>query len=668
MEELIKPAIIAPYIISPQTFINTNEFCREAITFAKNGRYTDAPIGTSSYNDYWDEQERRCLEGYTVGGIRVTGEHYGYLNFARIKTTVKEGKKSRKYEGFPRFLDMDYYYFHELEQAMDEGEGIITAKSRQKGFSFKSAWGSAYEYNWHRDSLTIIASFMSDYSEATMGMAINMISFLNKHTDWAKRKLIDTRTHVKAGFKEFIDGIPIDSGFKSEIVSMSFKDNTSKAIGKTARRMLFEEVGKWPGFIDAFQLSKALFYDGEIAIGIPIIQGTGGDMEGGTADFSEMFYNPRAYGLRAYKNVWDDNAVGECGWFVADEWYKSPYIDKEGNSARIIARQANLNRREIVKKSGTKRALDKETTQFPNTPAEAFLRVTGNRFPSADMLARLSKLEADTRISDADFIGELIIDEDGKIEWKLNPKLTPIKTFPLKGDEDTEGCVVIFEHPQTDELEEITHNRYLVGVDPYSQDKSTTESLGSALVYDRLTKRIVAEYTARPETSNEYYEIVRRLILYYNGICLYENQVPGLFQYLEGKNQAYLLMDQPDYIKDIIKDSRVERGKGMHMTQGLKEHGEDLINAWLREPYDTEPDILNLHKIRSIPLLKELIGYNPEGNFDRVISLTCIMYAVQQLRKYRVEETKDTARGILSSDFFNRKIKHKPIIRYRNRF
>lgn len=118
-------------------------------------------------------------------------------------------------------------------------------------------------------------------------------------------------------------------------------------------------------------------------------------------------------------------------------------------------------------------------------------------------------------------------------------------------------------------------------------------------------------------------------------------------------------MDQPAYIKDIIKDSRVERGKGMHMTPGLKEHGEDLINAWLREQYDTEPDVLNLHKIRSIPLLKELIAYNEEDNFDRAIALMLIMYASQQLRKHRLEDTEDATKGILESDFFNRPVRRR---------
>lgn len=661
-----KVAITPSYLTTPITFVNTTLFSEAANAFTlslktkgeRKACYCDAPIGTRIWNEYWDEQDKRCREGFTVGGVRITGEHYAYLNFARIKITVGEGKRARKYEGFPIFLDMDYYYYHELEQAQNDREGMIVAKSRRKGFSYKGAFNVVYDYNWIRNSFSIIAAFMGDYCQATMNMALDMINFINKHTDWAKRKLIDTRTHIRSGFKETINNIQVDSGYQSEIMTMSFKDNPFKSIGKSAGRMLFEEAGKWPGLVDAYILSKPLFSDGEIPIGIPIIYGTGGDMEGGTQDFCEMFYNPKAYGLRTYKNIWDENKVGDCGWFVADEWFKLPYVDNNGNSDLLKARQANNAARDIVRKSGTKRAYDKTVTQHPNTPAEAFLRVTGNRFPGSDLLGRLTRLEADTRITDAEFIGELITTEDGNMEWKLNPKLKPIREFPLKTDDDTEGCIVIFEHPQPDEYNQISYNRYIAGCDPYSQNQSTTDSLGSCLVYDRLTKRIVAEYTARPQTSNEYYENVRRLISYYNSICLYENQVPGLFQYLEGRNQSHLLMDQPDYIKDIIKDSSVQRGKGMHMTVGLKEHGEDLINAWLREPYEADADVLNLHKIRSIPLLKELIAYNEEGNYDRVMSFMMIMYASQQLRKHRLDEAKDNKfHNPLNSTFFNRPIK-----------
>ena len=59
-------------------FINTEEFSPEAKGFLKNKYFTASPKGTFAYREYWDEQTRRCLEGYEVGGIRITGPHYFY--------------------------------------------------------------------------------------------------------------------------------------------------------------------------------------------------------------------------------------------------------------------------------------------------------------------------------------------------------------------------------------------------------------------------------------------------------------------------------------------------------------------------------------------------------------------------------------------------------------
>ena len=66
----------------------------------------------------------------------------------------------------------------------------------------------------------------------------------------------------------------------------------------------------------------------------------------------------------------------------------------------------------------------------------------------------------------------------------------------------------------------------------------------------------------------------------------------------------------------------------MHINGPLKRHGEELIKSWLIESYNDKADsaVLNLHKIRCIPLLKELIAYNNEGNFDRVSCMILAMY------------------------------------------
>ena len=202
---------------------------------------------------------------------------------------------------------------------------------------------------------------------------------------------------------------------------------------------------------------------------------------------------------------------------------------------------------------------------------------------------------------------------------------------------------------------------YLAGTAPYDHDESTTSSLGSTFILNKLTNRIVAEYTGRPETANQYYENVRRLLKFYNAKCLYENERKGLFQYLEHKHETHLLADQPEIIKDVIQHSKVSRQKGMHMSKPLKLYGEELIKMWLLEPYEND-GLLNLHKIRSVALLKELISYNDVGNFDRVMAFMMIVYHIEEVKKITVEKEKKVS-TIYDQSFWNKSLfsrKRKP--------
>ena len=134
-----------------------------------------------------------------------------------------------------------------------------------------------------------------------------------------------------------------------------------------------------------------------------------------------------------------------------------------------------------------------------------------------------------------------------------------------------------------------------------------------------------------------------------------------MFQYLEHKHETYLLADQPEIIKDVIQHSKVARQKGMHMSKPLKIYGEELIKMWLLEPYEND-GLLNLHKIRSVPLLKELIAYNEIGNFDRVMAFMMIVYHIEEVKKIKVEKEK-RINTIYDQPFWNKSLfsrKRKP--------
>ena len=138
------------YTVEYTPLVNTREFTRTAQYFQKHGVYTKAhPVyDRAEYEAFWDEEERRRRFGYSVGGVHITGEHYGFLNFAPILRTknpddttgtLKEKRHARrvgiKQLDFPDFWDGHYQWFTAKRLARNLGRHIIGGKARRKGFS-----------------------------------------------------------------------------------------------------------------------------------------------------------------------------------------------------------------------------------------------------------------------------------------------------------------------------------------------------------------------------------------------------------------------------------------------------------------------------------------------------------------------------------------------------
>ena len=185
--------------------------------------------------------------------------------------------------------------------------------------------------------------------------------------------------------------------------------------------------------------------------------------------------------------------------------------------------------------------------------------------------------------------------------------------------------------------DKIPNERYIISLDNYENDYSETMSLGSMFVLDLWTDRIVAEYTGRPQFSDDLNEIARKLALFYNAKILYENNKRNTFAYFSKMNCLHLLADTPEYLKQrqLVKvQGYGNSAKGVGATTPIKNFGFDLIKDWLLKPVtkivhqegeDVEITVPNLKFIRNRALLKELILFNPDINVDRIMSLVQLM-------------------------------------------
>jgi hypothetical protein len=141
-------------------------FQEAANFFREHGTYTKYPLGTYQFDEFWDNETKRCMEGMTYGNLHIPGTYYFYLNYTQIeRTNPRNGRKQRD---FPMFTDVDLEYFQHLEKARKEQKGVVLVKPRRIGFSYKSAAIIAYEFTFFRDSKCIIGAYQSVLSENTI--------------------------------------------------------------------------------------------------------------------------------------------------------------------------------------------------------------------------------------------------------------------------------------------------------------------------------------------------------------------------------------------------------------------------------------------------------------------------------------------------------------------
>ena len=266
---------------------STDKFRGPAIFFQEHGCYTLAPRGTTDYIQYWDQEAERCINGYVApDGDSITGYHYFYLNYSPIikrtdtKYTDRYGNVRTRRErilDFPDFWDGDYYFFQAVEEAEQQGKHLAVLKARKKGFSFKGSSMLVRNYALIKESKSFAIASEQKFliGDGLLTKAWEIMDFIDKHTEWAKRRLTSTRMERVSGFKikdEF--GRETEQGYKSAITGMTLKNDPERVRGIRGKLVLFEESGKFPNLETAWRVSQPSMEDDDgTAFGLMIAFG-----------------------------------------------------------------------------------------------------------------------------------------------------------------------------------------------------------------------------------------------------------------------------------------------------------------------------------------------------------------------------------------------------------
>lgn len=660
---------------------NTDEFKAVGLEYESTGSYCKFQKDSRAYKDFWIEQRKRSLDGYHIGRDYITGYHYWYLNFCPIKQVIptpdKEGKIVYNEDGSvqgtevvrtPLFWDTDVEYFYYLDEAEKDSKHAVVIKKRRFGASYKGGAMLTRNYYCLPGSRSYAIAAEKDFllKDGVLSKAHDIMSHVDEHTAFAKkREYKNLPLHRRASYRWTTEkGVEIEKGYLSEIIGYTTKNDIQKIRGISGKLILFEEAGKFPNLLTAWNIAKNSMKQGNKTRGMMLAFGTAGTNEGDFGGLSELFTRPKGYHIFPKDNIYSEKATdSQVGLFVPAYLSLDGFYDKDGNSDVEGAKKYLLDeRKKVLEHTKDSLAFKKHCAELPFTVEEATMQIEGSIFPSHDLLGVLARLELDYKVQKYEKTlskGFFEIDQDGKPEFKEDKGARILYNFPTKLEDNKNAPCILYEQPYKDGNGDIPYGLHVAGIDSY--DLETGVSLGSCFIINKVTNRIVAEYTARTSNPDDFYEQVKRMLMYYNARALYENGNKGIFTYFEYHSGLYLLHEEPTLIKEIIKNPGVSRKYGVRMTKEVKRHAEMLTYQWLIKTNDHEKNLKNYHKVRSIGLLKELIAYNQDINCDRVSSIFCLVLQLEEEGRYKpVTEDSDRVQPMMNRGFFGKSMRSKP--------
>lgn len=657
-------------LANPHILEDMDYFRLSAIHYEKYGTFTNLRPNANPNSEYgkWVREERRRIwDGYVreSDGEWVTGYMYWFLNYSPMMLSKireykdKNGKKKKskradRVEALPECWEGIYWRFHCLDQASNGGlynnfgggQHMAELASRGKGKSYSLAsilnhiFVVGENEEAHEKVKGIVTAYQKEYltKDGVLNKFVDMANFCATNTQFPRKRLKNSLQEMTwiMGYKDV--ELDIERGTQNTVLGVSSKDDESKLRGKRAAKILIEEFGTFPRLVDLYNVLLPSVQEGDIVFGQIYMLGTAGDNESDFAGAQEIMYNPKGYNMYALPNVFDKYNQGKP-YFV---FFFPGYVNRKGcyneNGVSDVIKaliEILMNRYRVKYNSTDPNTIIKTIAEVPITPAEAIVKTGVNMFPIADLTERIGQLDANLTEYDDVYVGDLVFNKDGQVEYKPT-SATPIRDFPHK-DNKIEGAIEIYQLPEIDRNTGKPYNdRYILGADPYDDDESNTMSLGSIFVLDLWTDRIVAEYTGRPPFADDYYEICRKLCLFYNGRLNYEYNKKGLFSHFSTRNSLYLLTDVLDFLKEkqMMKDGYGNKSKGTNASPAINAYARSRLRSWLLAPVpimqtidgeEKEVMVPRLFTVRNRALLKELINYNSEGNFDRISAMGMLM-------------------------------------------
>lgn len=517
------------------------------------------------WEQWWEEQEQRCREGWSDGGFSLDPVHYYHLNFKKINMLNEHKKPTIDH---PYFSYEDQEVFNDFRKARNNGKGVLMITGRGFGKSFDVASVCEHEFIFQEAS-EIIVSASTDFfaSELWKKIEIGLSSLpdelkpvlLNQSQKYRENGI--TETNLLTGKKtNFV---------YSRMHKVIYDDDSGRTRGTRPNIHVFEEVGSWTGaakLIDCYNQTEASWWRGKYFTCFPVLIGTGGQMvSGGSEDAKVMFENPESFNLQTFD--WNGEELAK---FIAAYRKFEGFYEYSGKTDEKAAHQFLIERRERKKKNI--KSYQQEVQEFPFEPSEAFM-LTGNSWFDVNILynryaeiRKTPELKHIIQKGDLKFVksGNLIIG----VDWTQND----------------EGPFEILEHPEYVDGK-VINNLYVSGCDSYDavEEEATPQddnkSKGSIFMFKRFYKAghtgriFVAKLTQRTPDAEEFYENTVKLNMYYSALMLYEHTKIGIARhYITNKHHRFLYLKPDLTALGVVKSPKAANRYGVTMPIQVKQH------------------------------------------------------------------------------------------------
>jgi len=597
------------------------------------------PRDSIYYDSWYDEMYEYIMNGYSVGGTRITGDHFWYLNFWPIFGL--NHKTGRKTIINPRFLEFDYEYFHHIETCRNVGKNMGVFKRRQIGMTEKHAALGGKEFTFFPGSQTVYVAGEDKY---TNRLLVNTRRGLNglHDTEFYKNRDPDRFDYMMAHYSETIeleDGTKqkVDKGLLSEIMGFTAKNNPQVVSSNSPSLIIFEEAGVFPLVRETYAYVKPSMYAEAQKTGMAIFVGTGGKIESGGEAFEYIFYNPDEFDILSFDlSEYDDDVPSDTKkvcYFVPDWVFWK--IDKDGNN---LKEESIADRDRIVESLEGKDSYHEEKVTMPRKPADMFELPQGGYF-GKELASRMNKSRSKI-LASSELYGKKRV---GRLDWIYSGKMI----VGVDWAEDPEGDIQIWQMPirvnsdnrivKDEEEGTVPWGLYRQGTDSYDKSEANTSvSKGCSIVkkgffnIEQSSNHMVAKCFMRGENAYTFFENTAKMAWFYGTQNLIEWSNILIFEWYKMMNLDHLLRERPDFVLSRwIKDSKVNNQYGIDPS--TKREWLKVTKQNLREPGYVE-------KIPDIEMLKALIQFRLDPNYNCDQTIAFSLCEVQSLEDNYADE------------------------------